>query len=122
MKPLNAMPRTKQKAASATRRRKSHKPSWERSNAAQTAVPNAAAPAVVRAALDKEPLLPQGHRAVRDGADELLVVRDHQGRPSVHAVANEPGEPGLSFRIDAARGFVQDKQIRLDDQNRRQGQ
>ena len=49
-------------------------------------------------------------------------MRDDEGRSSGRIVTNEPGELGLSIRIDASCRFVQDKQIRVDDEDRGQGQ
>src|SRR6202022_417540 len=61
-----------------------------------------------------------GDDPVGDCRSERAVVRDDQRGPRVRLRAQERGELRLSLRVDAAGGLVEDEQLRLGDEHRRE--
>jgi hypothetical protein len=59
---------------------------------------------------------------MRDRGGKRFVVRDHQRRPASGCGSQELRELGLAVRVDATRGFVEDEQVGLHGEDRRQGQ
>src|SRR5919204_416437 len=58
--------------------------------------------------------------AIGDRSGKRCVVGDDEGRASRRVGAEEFGELRLSLRVDPSRRLVEDEQVGLDDEHRRE--